>query len=59
MQALQILFDPDHALVELDSISVTGSNEIQADWVLSGYLRLPWKPYVRPFKGGPYTLIAD
>lgn len=52
MQALGLLFDPPYSSVQLDGIQVTGPSQIEADWVLGGYLKFPWTPKVTPFKGG-------
>lgn len=59
-KALGILFDPQYSIVKLLDIRVTGPRQIEADWILGGYLRFPWNPRVEAFKGHAiYTLNDD
>lgn len=51
LKALGLLFDAGASAVRLAGIRVTGPSTIEADWVLGGYLRLPWHPRVEPFEG--------
>ena len=51
LQALGLLFDPEHSQVKLLSIAVTGPSTIAASWTLGGYLRFPWRPRVKEFQG--------
>ena len=60
-KALDILFDPRNSTLDLISIGVVREEGkdpyIKASWTLGGYLKLPWNPYIRPFKGtSTYTL---
>lgn len=60
-KALDILFDPPKSTLDLISIEVVREQGkdpyIQAVWMLGGYLKLPWNPYIRPFKGtSTYTI---
>jgi len=54
-KALGLLFDPQNSTLDLISIGVVREQgkepHIQASWMLGGYLKLPWNPYIRPFKG--------
>ena len=50
-KALTILFDPDRSEVKLKQIRVSGSDIIEADWTLGGYLKLPWQPYIDTIDG--------
>ncbi|MEW5304681.1 MAG: hypothetical protein WDW36_007275 [Sanguina aurantia] len=60
LTALGLLFDPPYSSVQLDGIQVTGPSQIEADWVLGGYLKFPWTPKVTPFKGHTvYTLNPE
>ena len=51
VKALGVLFDPAHAAVGLEGIEVRGEQEVAARYLLGGYLRFPWRPYVKPFEG--------
>ena len=51
VKALGVLFDPAHSAVGLEEIEVRGSREVAARFLLGGYLRFPWRPYVAPFEG--------
>ena len=51
LTALTLLFDPASSSVQLRRIAVVAPREIEAVFVLGGYLKLPWKPYVKPFEG--------
>ena len=57
LAAVDILFDPASSRVTLLSCTATGPREVTATWTLQGYLKLPWRPYVPPFRGtAVYTL---
>uniref|UniRef100_A0A7S3AD69 Uncharacterized protein n=1 Tax=Haptolina ericina TaxID=156174 RepID=A0A7S3AD69_9EUKA len=61
--ALRGLFDPRLSTIELLSIDPTGPAEFVAHWRLSGALKLPWRPPIKPYFGatryevGPDGLI--
>ena len=58
--ALDLLFDPADSSVELIDAEVVAPRTIRARWTLSGRLKLPWRPSVRPFQGtATYTLDAS
>lgn len=59
LAALKLLFDPIESRVELKSIAVDSPHTIVATWTLSGSLKLPWKPRVRPFDGSSIYTIDD
>ena len=55
--ALDVLFDRDASRVTLLEARATGPRQVTAAWTLEGYLKLPWHPYVPPFRGvAVYTL---
>ena len=57
LAALDVLFDPQHSTLTLQSIAVSKPRTITAQWTLGGYLKFPWKPFVPEFTGGvTYTL---
>lgn len=49
--AVRLLFDPENSQQELLSIDVTGPKTIEVNWRLGGYLKLPWKPQIKPYEG--------
>ncbi|KAJ9530263.1 hypothetical protein QJQ45_023548 [Haematococcus lacustris] len=60
LTALGILFDPQWSKVELLDIRVAGSDRVEADWRLGGWLRsenFPWQPKVEPFQGHTVYLL--
>jgi len=60
LKALDLLFEKSESEVKLNSIEVTGPNQITASYVLGGNLKFAWKPCVRPYEGVvTYTLGED
>lgn len=60
IDVVKVLFDPAHSQQKLLGIRINGPNSITADWLLGGYLQLPWNPRVVPFTGSTeYTLDGD
>ncbi|KAL4443958.1 hypothetical protein ABPG75_011695 [Micractinium tetrahymenae] len=59
MKALGILFDASYSAVQLKDIRVTGPRTIEADWLLGGYLKLPWHPRVEAFQGHTVYRLND
>ena len=60
LTALTLLFDPASSSVQLKRIAVVGPRRIEAVFVLGGYLKFPWKPFVKPFEGTvTYALNED
>lgn len=60
-QALALLFDPEDSHLEVQDVQVSqGDRTIQADYVASGTLKLPWRPRIAPWSGHiVYTLNSD
>ena len=61
VEALGFLFDPAQSELTLLDIHVgADGNTIEADYVASGVLKLPWHPLIRPWQGHiVYTLGKD
>lgn len=60
-QALGFLFDPAVSNLQLTGdVRLTGENTIEADYVASGTIKLPWRPQIPPWSGHlVYTLDND
>ncbi len=62
--ALRGLFEPSSSRIELISMEQDGPSSFVARWRLSGKLKLPWRPPIKPYEGatryelGPTGLIA-
>lgn len=50
-QALSLLFDPLESTLQVSSLRATGPSTIEADYVASGTLKLPWRPRIAPWAG--------
>ena len=59
--AVSLLFDPEESSLELLSLRVGGSGTtIEADYLASGTLKLPWRPQISGWSGHVvYTLDSD
>ena len=58
--ALSLLFSPDESTLGDVRVRVTGERTIQATYVASGTLKLPWKPRIQPWAGSiVYTLSSE
>ncbi|CAM9804997.1 unnamed protein product, partial [Chrysoparadoxa australica] len=51
--AVKVLFDGNSSSLKLLSKPEVSSDgkEVTAQWELSGYLKFPWHPYVKPYTG--------
>jgi len=49
--ALRGLFDPTKSTLELARMEVVDANAFVAHWRLSGHLKLPWRPAIKPYAG--------
>ena len=49
--ALKGLFDPELSSIELVDMSPDGERSFVAHWRLSGALKLPWRPQIKPYAG--------
>jgi len=60
-RALSALFDPAQSSLELLDLRIApGGASIEADYVASGTLKLPWRPRIAPWSGHiEYTLGND
>jgi len=60
-QALALLFDPAESALEVRDVRVAkDGSAIEADYVASGVLKLPWRPRIAPWSGQiTYTLGTD
>ena len=58
--ALSGLFDPALSSIELVSMEPVSERAFVAHWRLSGALKLPWRPTIKPYAGATrYELNAD
>jgi len=51
MDALRGLFDPQRSTIELVRMEARGPTAFVAHWRLSGHLKLPWRPAIKPYAG--------
>lgn len=60
-QALGFLFDPAVSNLRLTGdVRLSGENMIEADYIASGTIKLPWRPQIPPWSGHlVYTLDND
>eukprot|EP00933_Yihiella_yeosuensis_P039785 TRINITY_DN33953_c0_g1_i1.p1 TRINITY_DN33953_c0_g1~~TRINITY_DN33953_c0_g1_i1.p1 ORF type:complete len:277 (-),score=30.57 TRINITY_DN33953_c0_g1_i1:11-742(-) len=60
-QALGFLFDPAESSLEVLDVRVAeGGQRIEADYIASGTIKLPWRPKIEPWKGHiEYTLNSE
>lgn len=49
--ALRGLFDPQLSSIELVRMEARGPTAFVAHWRLSGHLKLPWRPAIKPYAG--------
>lgn len=49
--ALRGLFDPHRSTIELARMEPHGASAFVAHWRLSGHLKLPWRPAIKPYAG--------
>ena len=49
--ALRGLFDPRASAIELAAIEPHGASAFVAHWRISGALKLPWRPTIKPYAG--------
>ena len=58
--ALSLLFEPRESTLGDVRVRVTGDRTIEATYVASGTLKLPWRPRIQPWKGHiVYALSAE
>lgn len=51
IDALRGLFDPHRSTIELARMEPHGASAFVAHWRLSGHLKLPWRPAIKPYAG--------
>ena len=58
--ALSGLFDPEMSSIELVAMEGVDDSSFVAHWRLSGHLKLPWRPAIKPYAGATrYELNSD
>lgn len=57
--ALRGLFDPARSRIELLSMEPRGERAFAAHWRLSGALKLPWRPAIKPYVGSTLYELGD
>ena len=59
--ALKGLFDPQMSAIELVSLEPHADSEraFVAQWRLSGHLKLPWRPAIKPYAGATLYELGD
>ncbi|KAL2632116.1 hypothetical protein R1flu_016802 [Riccia fluitans] len=59
-EAVKVLFDSKGSKVELLNIEVSGPRTIDVKYILTGFLNLPWHPFIAPFEANArYTVGED
>ncbi|KAL3686908.1 hypothetical protein R1sor_013217 [Riccia sorocarpa] len=59
-KAVKSLFDPKGSKTDLVNIEVSGPRSIDVKYILTGFLNLPWHPYIAPYEANArYTLGED